>query len=298
MALSASIRHMSTRPGNSPARFAWLLLAAVWLPLLTLAQTPPPGVEEALRARVTQFLQYHVDGNFRKAYEMVAEDTKDAYFNSGKVQLKGFQILEIKFTDNFTKAAVTVTMSKTVNVAGTDIPVALPSTITWKIEDGKWVWYNEAKSAWVTPVGPASAPGPGAAAAAKSNDDESAALPKDLNDKSITAAAKSILQQVSVDKKEIMLAADKASEETVTFHNGMSGSVQLELNAPEIPGFTVKAEPKLVRAGGDVAVVFRYEPANDTPRKDPTDVQLLVQPLNQAFNIRVNFTVSGPLVSK
>ena len=82
------------------------------LPLIALGQqqTPPAEAEQALRARVTEFLQYHVDGNFRKAYDMVAEDTKDDYFNSGKVQLKGFKIDDVKFTDDFTKATVTATI--------------------------------------------------------------------------------------------------------------------------------------------------------------------------------------------
>src|SRR5579864_740686 len=50
--------------------------------------SPPPGIEDALRARVTEFFQYHVDGNFRKAYDMVAEDTKDFYFKALKIQFK------------------------------------------------------------------------------------------------------------------------------------------------------------------------------------------------------------------
>src|SRR5579864_2193220 len=145
----------SAKRSHMTARIAWISLSVLLLPLLVRAQTVAPEVEQALRARVTEFLQYHVDGNFRKAYDMVAEDTKDQYFNTGKVKLQSFTIDNIKFTDNFTRAAVTATMAKTVNVAGTDIPVALPSTITWKIENGKWVWYSDAakSAAWATPIG-------------------------------------------------------------------------------------------------------------------------------------------------
>src|SRR5580658_6041018 len=42
----------------------------------------PPEVEQALRARVTEFFQFHVEGNFRAAYGMIAEDTKEYYFNT------------------------------------------------------------------------------------------------------------------------------------------------------------------------------------------------------------------------
>ncbi len=282
MALSASIRHMSIRH---------LILL---LPMAALAQAPPPEVEQALRARVTEFLQDHVDGNFRKAYDMVAEDTKDQYFNSGKVQLKSFRINDIKFTDNFAKATVTATLSKTVNVAGQDIPMAVPSTTTWKIENGKWVWYQEAQTSQVSLLGPAS--GPPLAATTKGGDN--ADLPKNFDDKAVVAAARSILQEVSVDKKEVTLAANKPSEEQVIFHNGMTGSVQLALSAPEIPGFSAKVAQKLVRAAGDVPVVLRYEPGDQGERRDPINVRLTVQPLNQVFVIQVKFANAGPVVAK
>ncbi len=288
--LSASIRYLMT------ARIAYIFPVLLLLPLITSAQqqpAAPPEVEQALRARVTQFLQYHVEGNFRKAYDMVAEDTKDQYFGSGKAQLLGFKIDDIKFTDNFTKASVIATMSKTVNVAGTDIPVSMPSTITWKIENNKWVWYAEAKSAaaW-SPAGLAF-PAQGPVGPVKSSD-SAPALPKDFNDQTIAAAGRSILQQVGVDKKEITLTAGKASEEKVVFHNGMPGSVQVELTAPEVPGLSVKLESRTVRANGDVPVVFHYEPGARSASPDSINVQLLVEPLNQLFVIRVNFAAASP----
>ncbi len=83
--------------------------AFVLLPVVAFAQTPPPEVDEALRARVTEFFQYHVDANFRKAYELVAEDTKEQYFGAQKWQFKSFKIDSIKYSDNFTKAEVQVT---------------------------------------------------------------------------------------------------------------------------------------------------------------------------------------------
>jgi hypothetical protein len=74
----------------------------------------------------------------------------------------------------------------------------------------------------------------------------------------------------------------------------MPGSVQVELTAPEIPGFSAKVEPSIVRAAADVPVVFRYEPGDLKARPDPINVQLMVQPLNQLFVIRVNFAAAAP----
>jgi len=279
-------------------RIASYSLYVTLLPFVVLAQEPaPPEVDQALRARVSEFLQYHVDGNFRKAYDMVAEETRDYYFNMGKSPIKAFTIEGVKYSDNFTKAAVATTMSKTVNVAGTDIPVTLPSTITWKVENGKWVWYQDVKPGTDMPFGPSS-PALPAAVAPNRNDSAATGLPKDFSDQTIAAAARAILQQVGVDKKEVTLAANKASEERVVFHNGMPGSVQLELSAPDIPGFTAEIGQSLVRAGSDVALRLRYEPRDTAERRDPANVELTVQPLNQTFVIRVNFAAPDPAAPK
>lgn len=276
-----------------PARTALILLCALLMSTAWGQQpSPPPGLEQAVRGRVTEFLQYHVDGNFRKAYDMVAEDTKDDYFATGKVQIKGFTVDTIEFSDNFTKARVTGTIAKMFNVQGVDLPVTMPSTTTWKIENGKWVWYNDARGASAMPMGLSI---PAAPAAAPQSAPTDGGLPQKFDDKTIAAAARNILQQVSVDKKEITLAADKASEDRVVFHNGMNGSVQLELLAPEVPGFSAKLEQSIVRASTEVGVVFRYAPVNGVQRKDPIDVQLLVQPLNQTFPIRIHLLPPGPL---
>jgi len=269
------------------------MFAMVLLPLLLLAQAPGQAeAEQALRARVTEFLQYHVDGNFRKAYDMVATDTQEDYFNTGKIQIKGFTIDDVQFSDNFTKASIRTTISRNMNVAGQDFPVLMPSITTWKIENNKWVWYKVASKTPDTPFGPGALPSALGIAPTASADP---ALPKDFNDKTIADAARSILQQVSVDKNEVTLASDKVSEAKVVLHNGMTGSVQAEVSVPQIPGLTAKLEQSIVRAAGNVTLLLRYEPGGQRAPSAPANVQLTVQPLDQVFVIRVNFASPTPL---
>jgi hypothetical protein len=168
------------------------------------------------------------------------------------------------------------------------------SITTWKIENGKWVWYNDAKAGGGNPMDISSSRSP-APPAPEGTSPINGGLP---DAQAIAAAAQSILQQVRVDKKQITLAANRVSEDKVTVHNGMPGSVQLELSAPEIPGFSAKISQAIVRAGGDVPVVFRYEPADAAGHRDPITVQLVVQPLNQAFEVQVNFSAAGPAPQK
>jgi len=269
------------------------MFAMVLLPLLLLAQAPGQAeAEQALRARVTEFLQYHVDGNFRKAYDMVATDTQEDYFNTGKIQIKGFTIDDVQFSDNFTKASIRTTISRNMNVAGQDFPVLMPSITTWKIEDNKWVWYKVASKTPDTPFGPGALPSALGIAPTASADP---GLPKDFNDKTIADAARSILQQVSVDKNEVTLQSDKISEAKVVLHNGMPGSVQADVSAPQIPGFTAKLEQSIVRAAGNITLLLRYEPGGQRAPSAPANVQLTVQPLDQVFVIRVNFASPTPL---
>jgi hypothetical protein len=269
-----------------------IALSLILAPGIVLGQlqTPAEQAEVAVRARVTEFLQYHVEGNFRKAYDMVAEDTKDEYFGSGKAQLTSFHINDVKLSDNLTKATVTASISKMVMIVGQEIPMTTLSTTTWKIENGKWVWYNDAKPGTLMDPGRTSLP-----SIAHGNNTGNAGLP-DAN--AIASAAQSILQQVGVDKKQVTLAVNKVSEDRVVFHNGMPGSVQLQVNGPDVPGFSAKVDQPYVRAGGDVPVVFRYEPGDSAGRRDPITVQLVVQPLNQAFMIEVNFSAAGPATQK
>src|SRR5678816_3242768 len=83
--------------------------ALIFLPLLAWTQetAPPPELDQALRERCTQFFTYHTDTetqktNFRKAWELVAEESKDFYFSGHKQTYKSFKIDNIKYSDNFT----------------------------------------------------------------------------------------------------------------------------------------------------------------------------------------------------
>lgn len=127
----------------------------------SLAQTPqepakpPDDVDHALRARVDEFFQDHVTAQFRKAEALVAEDSKDYYYNRNKPHyLKYMGINNIHYSDHFTKAAVSVTVLSPVAIpmfgGG---PPTIPVPSTWKIEDGKWCWYVEQSPFLRTPFG-------------------------------------------------------------------------------------------------------------------------------------------------
>src|ERR1035441_5836242 len=104
-------------------RFAWFALFTA----LAFGQSndpfqpkPPAEVDAALRARVQEFFDLHVKGQFRKAEELVAEDTKDFFYSGNKPKYLSFEISRIDYSANFTRAKVTVLCEQYILIAGAD----------------------------------------------------------------------------------------------------------------------------------------------------------------------------------
>jgi hypothetical protein len=280
---------MNTRPMNTRMMNTRMVLLA--FPLIALAQSSPPSppaeVDAALRARANQFFQYYVDGNFRKAYDMVAEDTKDAYFNGTKNRLKNFQLGNIKYSDNFTRAEVTLNANREVFVMGHSVPMTISIPTTFKIEDGKWVWYEVPIKEVIEPTGlyqpnPAK---PGANASASG-------LPTDLSPEALRSAAVKLLGQTGVDKSVVVVAADKASDAKVVFHNGLGGTVQVRLVVlGDNPGFTAKLEKTLVNPGEDSNLLVHYDPPGTPQLLLPVTLRLMVSPTAQTLDVAVKFAM-------
>src|SRR5258708_273226 len=197
-----------------------LRVALFLLPLIAWAQTPAaqpppdvdPAVDKALRDRVTEFFGYHVTGEYKKAYPMVADDTQDAYFAQGKMKLKSFKLDSVKYLDSdFTKAQVTLTVVRDWEVRMQKNEAIIPMVTDWKIEDGKWVWFYDLKGRWLTPMGPSNIEAP------KRNADGTIELPKNFSQEVIAARARALLEQSGIDKRFVILEVEKSSSDRVIF---------------------------------------------------------------------------------
>src|SRR5208337_4282459 len=73
-----------------------------------VSSNPPADVDQALRARITEFYDLQVKGEFRKADALVAEDSKNFYFTSTKIKYLSFEIVRIDYSDSFTRAKAAV----------------------------------------------------------------------------------------------------------------------------------------------------------------------------------------------
>src|SRR5277367_449278 len=104
-------------------------------------QKAPPGVEEALRDRLALFYQCQVDASFRKGEQYVAEESKDRYYNGRHQKYFSYKIIQIKFSDDFSSAEVTVVADVDLHFQGRVIRAPMPFTANWKLENGQWCWY-------------------------------------------------------------------------------------------------------------------------------------------------------------
>lgn len=263
---------------------AALVLCSCFSLSLFAQDVPPPEVDQALRARVSEFFQDHVDGHFRNAEALVAEDTKDYYFEAAKNRFTSFTIGEITYSDQFTKAAVKVDVKRMTRF-GPGFPETLvdtPMTTMWKIEEGKWVWYLPPSERAPNPMGSSSSP-------QTSPPPDSANKLPDLSDKAMKERAQEILKKSGVDKIAVSFPAARESSDQVIFHNGQQGTVRVYLDAgPQVDGFTAKLARNDVKANEDVVVSLHYAPGKKPP-PERVVLKLNVMPFSQSFPIIVNF---------
>ena len=262
------------------------------IPLFLFAQDPkpasaaaPPETDRALRERATAFLQFQVEGNFRKAYDLVAEDSKDFYFGIEKMRILSFKIDDIAYTDDFRKATVRATAARKVNTMGHQFEIPLVSADSWKLEDGKWNWYHDPKFDTSVPFF-SGLVGGGAEQIPAPAVDPKLLPPKDLSPQAMAAAAAKLVQPTSINKASVVFTQGKAGVEEVTFHNGIRGQIQVLAwieGQPE--GLTVEPADTLVNALADLVMKIRYNPGETTPRDARVHVE--VQPFRTVYLLPV-----------
>jgi hypothetical protein len=192
--------------------FASLATAAFAQNPADLFNRAPADVDLALRARITEFFHYHVTGEHRKAEELVAEDTKDYFYDGNKPRYISFEIGKIDYSDGYTKAKAMVTVKMPVMLPGFNGKVMdIPSPSYWKLIDGKWYWYVDTAMRNASPMGEMK-PGPPSA---------DGAPPRPV----IVTSMQELFAQVRADKAAVEVKAGSPDQIVIT--NGMVGPISL-----------------------------------------------------------------------
>jgi hypothetical protein len=240
------------------------------------AQQPSPvpaETEAALRARVDQFYQLQIDKKFRQAEEFVAEDTKDDYYNRAKPAIKASSIQKIEWSDNNSRARVTLKQRIVVKTPVGDQEFDMLPPANWKFENGQWFWYIDHDAPHQTPFGlfpqtprgtangPVGPPPP----------------PPGKID-----VAKLMMNQVTVDNTSVVLTTSNPAQ-AVTVSNDLPGSVTLALEKPLPEGIAVELEKAELKSGekGAIRFLLRGE------AKGSGMVRVVASPLGKVFEISV-----------
>ena len=262
------------------------------------AAAPVPGeqapkeVDDALRARVTQFYQAHVDRKWRLALDVVADDSQDYFLEKKKPDYFGFTITSIAYSEGFTRAVVSVTCDTEMFIMGqgkSRIPAPLSSQ--WKLENGQWFWYAKRATERETPFGTMKVNSGAAPEGAAGMPEGTPRLPVGLT----AAMAKGVAgvgavsnrRAVTADKTTIVLDPAKPSSDVITLSNTLDGAMGLEVLVLETPGLTAHADEQFIPAGGSTRVVFEYKPSGP-PSIGKVYVRVL--PVGPVFPVKVTFT--------
>jgi hypothetical protein len=203
------------------------------------AQQPSPEAataEAALRARAQQFFDLQVAKKYRPAEDMVAEDSKDEYYNGNRYNIKGFSIQNVEMLDENSRAKVTIKAKTTLIAPGVpsiDLDVSLTSS--WKLEDDRWVWYVDQSGVANTPFGKIST--------APNGGPPPSITPGNLPDLS------ALRQSVKADKTSVTISLSEPVQ-TVTISNELPGPVDLvELDSDKVAGFSSQLDKKHLETG-------------------------------------------------
>ena len=217
----------------------------------------PPAIDEALRARVGQFYQAFVEGKFKQAYLLVADDSQDKFFELSKDEYKSFEIVRINYSDNFSKAAVVTAIKSEWRFQGASTLTKFPLTSNWEVIDGQWYWHYVRPTTVATPFSPS-----GFVPLPPENTAAAGAKPATVVPNNFTGAAQRILSEVSIDKSSVRLRSDETSRDVVHVRNGMPGEVSLKLEKPDIPGLNVTVEKTSLPAHQETTILFEWSVEN------------------------------------
>jgi hypothetical protein len=260
------------RQGTIAAAVAAALAAIGLAQSQNIFHKAPPEVEEKLRARVIEFYSLYQQGKFRQAEKLVAEESRDLYYNMQKAPIRSFQLEQIMWDDNFTNATVLVAcLSAAPRTASAGIWV--PINGKWKLENGDW--YMLIKPRTTTPFGP------------MHFDNPANVKPQPFQRPTLEMLRENA---IGVEPRKLEFPADTTEPVTrrVTVQNNMAGLLTVFVQDPKIPGLATFLADQNILPQKAALVEVTYDPAKGK-LTGKRELRLTLQPLNQEIAIELLF---------
>ena len=247
----------------------------------------PPIADAALRERVAKFYQSYVDKKWRRSDEFVAEESKDRYYAAPKPPYQSFQINEIKFEENFTKAIVlTLTEQDRMVAMGGVLRMKLPMQSYWKLVDSQWMWYLPERTCVATPMGCGAA----AVAEAEVSDKQKKEIEERIKNPPMGEIMNSFGFVETATRPVLSAASPRLERE---FQNGMNGYLAPKIRSVRDPDVEAVFEPEQMPPLSKGKLIVKMKPgASFTPRTVLVEVEVFTR------IIPVRVMIEGPAAAK
>lgn len=270
-----------------------LLISFTFTAILTafaaLAQTSdlfekaPPDVDQSLRSRVKVFYQHHIDGTYRQAEKLVADESQDYFYQVQKQRYDSCEMIRIAYSENFSRAIVTMACKGKWNISGNDLNVSMPLSSSWKRENGgEWFWHHVQAQKMPTPFGEMDHTAVGRV----KKEPAGLQIPTDMK-----AAGEMLLKQVKIDKSAVKLSSYEKSEDTILITNNSGGTVTAKFEYEAVvPGFKGQIEKQEIGPGQTTSLKLTMLP-KDRVAKPTIMGRIVIEPLLQQFEVTVTFGI-------
>ncbi len=259
---------------------SWLLIGSLAACLSlgqaqNIFQKAPPGVEEALTARIHEFYTLWQQGKFRPAEALVAEESRELYYGMQKVPIRKYQLQNIAWSDDFKSAKVLMAFQD-MNPRTAAAEIMVPSLGTWKEIGGQWFMVIEVPT--TTPFGPMTFA------------DYRVQQPTKPTETGPRPTVETLtMGALRISPQEISIPMDgERTERTVTLTNNLPGPLMIEILDPQRPGLDLKLSTTQLAAKAQATLQVTYDPQKGKVR-GPLSVPVLVQPLAQRFVVELLF---------
>ena len=243
----------------------------------------PPAADTALRERVSRFYQSYVDKKWRLSDELVAEDTKDRYYAAPKPPYYSFQISEIQYQENFTKAIVLALAEQDRMIAmGGVLRMKVPMQSYWKLVDGKWMWYLPERNCVATPMG--------CGVVARAEMEVSEKQKKEIEERIKNPPVAEMMASFGfAETSERAVLTPAAPRIERLFQNKLNGYLVPKVRSVRDPDVEASFEPAQLGPMTDGKLIVRMKPGGSfTPRKVMVEVEVFTKV------IRIPVQVEGP----
>jgi len=271
----------------------------MWAAAGTLAAQPgagvfaqaPPAVDQALRARLKQFYDAHVEGKTMKVFDLVDADAKELFFNAQKPKLSSFEVQGIKYGKDYKDAVVQTLIEREVlmpmaqgSARGGAQLMKMPLESYWKEVNGQWFWYVPKRDCAPTPFGCS----PTDAKPAAGGDAEAIR-------KRIENITKSGQMEMTFGFKGSAATLGEAREAALVFENGMDGWVILKTYQKfDDPEIELAADEVQVKPLGETKFIVRLKPGVEITQARQVRIPLVVQPFRRPSPVVISLVPPPP----